>query len=50
MEEQLPTQVLLGWIDQQVWVIMKNEREFVGTLKGLDEYTSLFIAMHRFKD
>ena len=40
MDTPLPTQVLLRWLDERVLVIMRNEREFEGVLRGVDEYTS----------
>jgi U6 snRNA-associated Sm-like protein LSm5 len=30
-------------IDERVWIIMKNNRELVGTLKGYDVYVNMVL-------
>lgn len=30
-------------IGQRIWIIMKGEKELVGTLSGFDEYVSILI-------
>jgi len=30
-------------IGSRIWVIMKGEREFVGTLSGFDDYVSILL-------
>ncbi|EMS12274.1 LSM domain containing protein [Entamoeba histolytica HM-3:IMSS] len=43
MDKQLPTQILLEWINTKVWIILKSQREFVGIMKGIDEYTNIIL-------
>jgi hypothetical protein len=33
-------------IGSRIWVIMKNDREFTGTLLGFDDFVSEFAAPH----
>lgn len=37
-------------IGSRIWVIMKNEREFVGTLSGFDDFVSAFADGYFFGD
>jgi len=34
------TELIDRCIGSKLWVVMKNEREFVGTLLGFDDYVS----------
>lgn len=36
----LPLELVDRCIGSSIWVLMKNEREFVGTLMGFDDYVS----------
>ena len=36
----LPLELVDRCIGSKIWVLMKNEREFTGTLKGFDDYVS----------
>jgi len=36
----LPLELVDRCIGSSIWVLMKNEREFTGTLKGFDDYVS----------
>jgi len=38
----LPQEILDKCIGNKVWIIMKSEREIVGTLRGFDEYFRMF--------
>lgn len=38
----LPLELIDKCIGSRIWVIMKNEREFVGTLQGFDDFVSGF--------
>lgn len=39
----LPQELMGKCVDQQVWIIMKNDRELVGTLKGYDVYVNMVL-------
>jgi len=39
-EIDIYTELIDRCIGSRLWVIMKNEREFVGTLLGFDDYVS----------
>jgi len=43
MDTTLPTQMLLKMLNETVWVQCKGEREYVGTLRGVDEYTNVIL-------
>ena len=30
-------------VNSKIWVIMKGDREFAGTLKGFDDYVSILL-------
>jgi U6 snRNA-associated Sm-like protein LSm5 len=36
----LPLELVDRCIGSSIWVLMKNEREFTGTLMGFDDYVS----------
>ncbi|CCV00406.1 unnamed protein product [Malassezia sympodialis ATCC 42132] len=36
----LPLELVDRCIGSRIWVVMKSEREFVGTLLGFDDYVS----------
>lgn len=36
----LPLELVDRCIGSPIWVVMKNEREFTGTLMGFDDYVS----------
>lgn len=36
----LPLELVDRCIGSPIWVLMKNEREFTGTLMGFDDYVS----------
>ena len=37
----LPLEVLDRCIGQKIWILMKTEIEFVGTLQGFDDFVNL---------
>ena len=39
----LPLEVVDKCIGNKVWVLMQNEREFYGTLRGFDEYMNIVL-------
>jgi U6 snRNA-associated Sm-like protein LSm5 len=39
----LPQELMGKCVDQRVWIIMKNDRELVGTLKGYDVYVNMVL-------
>ena len=43
MDKKTPTQQLLQYLHQKVWVLSKNDREYCGILKGIDEYTNIIM-------
>jgi U6 snRNA-associated Sm-like protein LSm5 len=32
-------------IGSQIWILMRGTKEIVGTLRGFDDYVSLFVVM-----
>ena len=38
----LPLELVDRCIGSSIWVLMKNEREFTGTLMGFDDYVSTY--------
>ncbi|KAG4103159.1 LSM-domain-containing protein [Neocallimastix lanati (nom. inval.)] len=39
----LPLELIDKCIGSRIWVIMKGEREFVGTLSGFDDYVNMVL-------
>ena len=39
----LPLEVIDKCIGRKLWIIMKNEKEFYGTLRGFDEYLNMIL-------
>jgi len=39
----LPLELIDRCIGSQIWVIMKNEREFTGTLLGFDDFVNMVL-------
>lgn len=39
----LPLEVMDKCIGSKVWIIMRNDKEFYGTLRGFDEYLNLIM-------
>ncbi|EXX73448.1 Lsm5p [Rhizophagus irregularis DAOM 197198w] len=39
----LPLELIDKCIGSKIWVIMKSEREFTGTLLGFDDYVSILL-------
>lgn len=39
----LPAELIAKCIESKVWVIMKNNKEIVGTLKGYDVYVNMVL-------
>jgi U6 snRNA-associated Sm-like protein LSm5 len=39
----LPQELMAKCIDQRVWILMKNDRELVGMLKGYDVYVNMVL-------
>lgn len=37
----LPLELLDRCIGSKIWIIMKDEKEFVGTLRGFDDYVNM---------
>ncbi|TIB83117.1 hypothetical protein E3Q08_03122 [Wallemia mellicola] len=37
------TELIDKCIGSRIWVIMKNEREFVGTLQGFDDFVNMVL-------
>ena len=44
-EIDILTELIDRCIGSRLWVIMKNEREFVGTLLGFDDYVSQYLLL-----
>jgi U6 snRNA-associated Sm-like protein LSm5 len=44
----LPLELVDRCIGSSIWVLMKNEREFVGTLMGFDDYVSEYQSRAEF--
>jgi len=40
----LPLELVDRCIGSSIWVVMKTQREFVGTLLGFDDYVSAYRA------
>ncbi|TIB77240.1 hypothetical protein E3Q22_03148 [Wallemia mellicola] len=38
-----PIELIDKCIGSRIWVIMKNEREFVGTLQGFDDFVNMVL-------
>lgn len=43
----LPLELVDRCIGSPIWVVMKNEREFTGTLMGFDDYVSECLLSQR---
>ena len=41
VENVLPLDTIEKCVGKKVWVIMKNKKELVGTLKGYDDYVNM---------
>jgi len=41
----LPLELVDRCIGSRIWVVMKSEREFVGTLLGFDDYVSTYAPL-----
>ncbi|EGG13535.1 LSM domain-containing protein [Cavenderia fasciculata] len=39
----LPLELIEKCIGSRIWICMKNEKEFVGTLLGFDTYVNIFL-------
>ena len=39
----LPQELMAKCVDQRVWIIMKNDRELVGILRGYDVYVNMVL-------
>lgn len=39
----LPAELIAKCIESKVWIIMKNNKELVGTLKGYDVYVNMVL-------
>uniref|UniRef100_A0A7S1ERV8 U6 snRNA-associated Sm-like protein LSm5 n=1 Tax=Timspurckia oligopyrenoides TaxID=708627 RepID=A0A7S1ERV8_9RHOD len=39
----LPLELIDKCIGSKIWIIMRNEKEFVGTLRGFDEFVNLVL-------
>ncbi|KAG7528411.1 hypothetical protein FFLO_06180 [Filobasidium floriforme] len=39
----LPLELIDRCINSRIWVIMKGDREFVGTLMGFDDYVNMVL-------
>ena len=39
----LPLETIDNCVGQQVWIIMKNDKEIVGTLRGFDDYVNVVL-------
>ncbi|ORX36903.1 hypothetical protein BD324DRAFT_580310 [Kockovaella imperatae] len=40
----LPLELVDRCIGSKIWVVMKNEREFTGTLRGFDDYVNMVLS------
>ncbi|KAG0229633.1 RNA-binding protein lsm5 [Mortierella sp. GBA43] len=40
---QLPLELIDSCIGSKIWVVMKSEKEFVGTLKYFDDYVNMVL-------
>eukprot|EP00871_Galdieria_phlegrea_P001547 jgi/Galph1/2393/GphlegSOOS_G1076.1 len=47
MSEKVPPVLPLELVDKcigsRIWVLMKNDKEFVGTLKGFDQFVNMVL-------
>ncbi|KAJ1837194.1 RNA-binding protein lsm5 [Coemansia sp. RSA 2708] len=43
----LPLELIDKCIGSRIWVMMKSEKEFVGTLLGFDDYVSMYCNLNR---
>mmetsp|Transcript_10138 Transcript_10138/g.19862 ORF Transcript_10138/g.19862 Transcript_10138/m.19862 type:complete len:85 (+) Transcript_10138:59-313(+) len=41
--EMLPLELIDRSVGQKIWVIMKGDKEIVGTLRGIDEFVNLVL-------
>ncbi|KAJ2768815.1 RNA-binding protein lsm5 [Coemansia nantahalensis] len=39
----LPLELIDKCIGSRIWVVMKSEKEFVGTLQGFDDYVNMVL-------
>ena len=39
----LPLETIDKSVGEQIWIILKNEKEIVGTLKGFDDYVNMVL-------
>ena len=47
----LPLEVVDKCIGNKVWILMQNDREFYGTLRGFDEYMNIVLdSVKEYKD
>lgn len=46
----LPLELVDRCIGSPIWVLMKNEREFTGTLMGFDDYVSEYASVYNGDD
>ncbi|GAM18118.1 hypothetical protein SAMD00019534_012930 [Acytostelium subglobosum LB1] len=42
-QQMLPLELIDKCIGQRIWICMKNDKEFVGTLLGFDTYVNIFL-------
>ncbi|EFA82230.1 LSM domain-containing protein [Heterostelium album PN500] len=42
-EQVLPLELIEKCIGSRIWICMKNDKEFVGTLLGFDTYVNIFL-------
>ncbi|KYQ99786.1 LSM domain-containing protein [Tieghemostelium lacteum] len=43
VEQILPLELIEKCIGSRIWIAMKNDKEFVGTLLGFDTYVNIFL-------
>ncbi|EGC34821.1 hypothetical protein DICPUDRAFT_152939 [Dictyostelium purpureum] len=43
IEQILPLELIEKCIGSRIWIAMKNDKEFVGTLLGFDAYVNIFL-------
>lgn len=43
MSQILPLELLDKCIGSKLWIILKGDREFVGTLRGFDDYVNMVL-------
>ena len=44
MEQVLPLELVQKCVDSEVFVIMKDHREFKGVLKGFDDFINIVLS------